>query len=46
MKTNQYYNCTSQGLSQKLKEVPKNFMQVFNVDGVAANNVIQKNKHR
>ena len=43
---NQYYYCTSQGLSQKLKEVPQNLMQVFNVDGVAANNVIQKNKHR
>ena len=34
-----------QGHSQNLKEVPQNFTEVFNIDGVAANKVIQRNQH-
>ena len=33
------------GRSQNLKEVPQNFMEVFNVDDVSANDAIQKNQH-
>ena len=33
------------GCSQNLKEVPQNFTEVFNTDD-AANDVIQRNKHR
>ena len=40
---NRYY---CQGRSQNLKEVPQNFMEVFNVDDVKTNGTIQKNKHR
>ena len=35
-----------QGRSQNLKEVPQNFMKIFNVDDVIANDVIEKNQHR
>ena len=35
-----------QGCSQNLKEVPQNFTEVFNIDDVAANDVIQRNQHR
>ena len=31
-----------QGRSQNLKEVPQNFTEVFNIDDVTANGVIQK----
>ena len=34
------------GRSQNLKEVPQNFMEVFNVDDVTTNDIIQKNQHR
>ena len=33
------------GCSQNFKEVPQNFTEVFNIDD-AANDVIQRNKHR
>ena len=33
-----------QGRSQNLKEVSQNIMEVFQVDGITANDVIQKNK--
>ena len=32
-----------QGRSQNLKEVPQNFTEIFNIDGVTANDVIQRN---
>ena len=35
-----------QGRSQNLQEVPQNFMEVFNIDDVRDNYVIQKNQHR
>ena len=35
-----------QGRSQNLKEVPQNFTEIFNIDGVTANDVIQRNQHR
>ena len=35
----------SQGRSQNLKAVPQNFMEVLKVDGVTANDVIQKKQH-
>ena len=38
------YPC--QGSSQNLKEVPQNFTEVFNVDHVTNNDVIQRNQHR
>ena len=31
--------------SQNLKEVPKNFTEVFNIDDVISNDVIQRNQH-
>ena len=34
-----------QGRSQNLKAVPQNFMEVFKVDDVTANDVIQEKKH-
>ena len=34
-----------QGRSQNLKAVPQNFMEVFKVDVVTANDVIQKKQH-
>ena len=34
-----------QGRSQNSKEVPQNFMEVFNIDDVKANDVIQRNQH-
>ena len=34
------------GCSQNLKEVPQNFTEVFNIDDVTANDVIQRNQHR
>ena len=36
---------TFQGRSQNLKEVPQNFTEVFNVDDVSYNDVIQRNQH-
>ena len=36
----------NQGRSKNLKEVSQNFMEVFNIDDVTANDVIQRNKHR
>ena len=36
----------SSGAQQNLKEVPQNFTEVFNVDDVTANDVIQRNQHR
>ena len=39
-------NESNQGCSLNLKEVPQNFMEVFNVDDATANKVIQKNQHR
>ena len=35
----------SQGRSQNLKEVPQNFKEVFHIDDVTANDVIQRNQH-
>ena len=35
-----------QGRSHNLKEVPQNFTEVFNINGVTANDVIQRNQHR
>ena len=32
--------------NQNLKEVPQNFMKVFSIDDVTANEVIQRNQHR
>ena len=34
-----------QGRSQNLKVVPQNFMEVFKVDDVTANDVMQKKQH-
>ena len=39
-------NRPNQGRSQNLKEVPLNFTEVFNIDDVTANDVIQRNQHR
>ena len=36
---------TPQGRSQNLKEVPQNFTEVFDIDDVTANDVIQRNQH-
>ena len=36
---------TYQGRSQNLKGVPRNFMEVFKVDDVTANDVIQEKQH-
>ena len=36
---------TRQEHSQNLKEVPKNVTEVFNIDGIKANDVIQRNQH-
>ena len=35
-----------QGRSQKLKEVPQNFTEVFKISDVTANNFTQRNQHR
>ena len=35
-----------QGRSQNLKEVHQNFTEVFHIDDVTANDVIQRNQHR
>ena len=35
-----------QGRSQNLKAVPRNLMEVFKVDDVTANDVIQKKQYR
>ena len=35
-----------QGRSQNLKEVPENFKEVFNIDDVTVNGVIQRSQHR
>ena len=35
-----------QGRSQNLKEVPENFKEVFNIDDVTVNDVIQRSQHR
>ena len=32
--------------SQSLKEVPQHFTDVFNIDGVTANDIIQRNHYR
>ena len=41
------FSCNStQGRSQNLEEVPQNFTEVFNIDDVTANDVIQRNQHR
>ena len=34
-----------QGRSQNLKELPQDFTEVFNIDDVAANDVIQRKQH-
>ena len=39
-------DCTKHGLIQNLKEVSQNFTEVFNIDAVTANDVIQINQHR
>ena len=39
-------NRPNQGRSQNLKDVPQNFTEVFNIDDVTANDVIQRNQHR
>ena len=36
----------SQGRSQNLKEVPQNFRDVFDIDDLTANDIIQRNQHR
>ena len=36
----------TQGRSQNLKELPQNFTEVFNIDDVTVNDVIQRNQHR
>ena len=36
---------TPQGRRQNLKEVPQNFTEVFDIDDVTANDVIQRNQH-
>ena len=40
------YFYTVQGSNQNLKEAPQDVMEIFNVDDVAANDVIKKNQHR
>ena len=35
-----------QGRKQNLKEVPQNFTEVFNIDNVTLDDVIQRNQHR
>ena len=39
-------NSIGQGRSQNLKEITQNFTEVFNIDDVTANEVIQRNQHR
>ena len=34
-----------QGHSQNLKEVPQNFTEVFKIDDVTTNDVMQRNQH-
>ena len=36
---------THQERSQNLREVPQNFTEVFNIDDVTANDVIQRNQY-
>ena len=36
----------NQGRSQNLKEAPQNSTEVFNIDDVTSNNVIQRNQYR
>ena len=43
---NMITNRPNQGCSQNLKEVPQNLTEVFNIDDVTANDVIQRNQHR
>ena len=43
---NMITNRPNQGRSQNLKEVPQNLTEVFNIDDVTANDVIQRNQHR
>ena len=43
---NMITNRPNQGRSQNLKDVPQNFTEVFNIDDVTANDVIQRNQHR
>ena len=40
------HNHHLQGRSQNLKEVPQNFTEVFNIDGVTSNDAIKRNQHR
>ena len=40
------FNGSFHGRSQNSKEVPRNFAEVFNIDDVTANDVIQRNQHR
>ena len=40
------FNGSFHGCSQNSKEVPRNFAEVFNIDDVTANDVIQRNQHR
>ena len=35
-----------QGRIQNFKKVPQNFTEVFNIDDITANDIIQKNQHR
>ena len=39
-------SCSLQGRGQNLKVIPQNFTEVFNVDDVTANDVIQRNQYR
>ena len=34
------------GVARILKKVPQNFTEVFNIDNVTSNDVIQRNEHR
>ena len=38
--------CQRQGCSLNLKKAPQNFTEVFNIDDVTANDIIQRNKQR
>ena len=40
------FNGSFHARSQNSKEVPRNFAEVFNIDDVTANDVIQRNQHR
>ena len=43
--SNEDFKQASQGRSQNLKAVPQNFMEIFKVDDITANDVIQKKQH-